>query len=297
MSEFNNSAFLKGEVRGVDLSDLGSRVDARCRVNVYTDKGFVNVQLNSPKSADTNYAVKLKDKLNEGDKIQVRGSLEEFFYNDEYRRNISPYVSTANGWGKNIQIFDKDHEFDNKVATARISGDVIEVEPFYEDDGEFRLELTILHFNTYNRDDRDTPLTRREVLINTMQNFGDYAKRTDREVDFDALKSLMEDLEVLADEQVQEIVNIYKSFKKQFSPLMFNINEYHLTARGEIAEEMQDIQILDNISCGVYVLNETIIDEFGFADGSYNELRVGKFKGINENVGNADGTEVDTGGW
>lgn len=297
MSEFNNSAFLKGEVRGVDLSDLGSRVNARCRVNVYTDKGFVNVQLNSSRNADTNYAVKLKDKLNEGDMIQVRGSLEEFFYNDEYRRNISPYVSNKNGWGQNIQIFDKTHEFDKKVATARLSGDVIEVEPYYEDDGEFRLELTLLHWNTYNRDDRDTPLTRREVLINTMQNFGDYAKENDREVNFDALKSLMEDLEVLADEQVQEIVRIYKSFKEQFNPLMFNIDEYHLTARGEIGEEMQDIQILDNITVGVYFINETKIDEFGFAEGSISELRVGKFRSVNENVGNADGTEVDTGGW
>ena len=117
-----------------------------------------------------------------------------------------------------------------------------------------------------------------------MQNFGDYAKDNGREENFDALKSLMEDLDALADEQVQEVVNIYKTFKKQFNPLMFNINEYHLTARGEIGEEMQDIQVLDNISCGVYIHNKTKIDEFGFADGSINELTVGKFKGINEKV-------------
>jgi hypothetical protein len=88
-------------------------------------------------------------------------------------------------------------------------------------------------------------------------------------------------------------VNIYREFVDVFNPLLFTINEYHVTAYGKVAEEMREVNVNDNISTGVYLINKVKVDEFGYSNGSTNELKVIVFKGINESFGSAK-TEVDT---
>lgn len=282
-SKFMNNAYVLGEVRDIELTELGSRKNARCRVNVYTNNGFINVQLNASRNADENYAEKLYDRVSKGDIIQVSGSLEEFYYNDTYRRNILPYVSNAKGWGNSIKIFagEEDKEF---KANARVSGDVIEKEDFVDDDTE-GTRFTILHYNLYNRETGNNDLTRKEVLMNSIKNYGDYAKDNDVDINFSKLTDLRDNLEGLEDTDIVEMVNIYKEFKEVFNPLMFNVGEYHITAKDRVAEEMQEVELYDNITVGVYIKNNTILDEFGFANGSENVLEVGKYRGINASLG------------
>lgn len=291
-SQFMNNAFVLGEVRDLDLGELGDRKNAKCRVNVYAgDMGFVNVQLNTSRNADENWAAKLYDTLNKQDVVQVSGSLEEFFYNDTYRRNISPYVSNKNGWGNSIKVLaDDDKEF---KANSRLAGDVIEREEFVDEDGTEGINFTILHYNLYNRDTGNEDLSRHQVLMNAINNFGDYAKKNDRNVDFAKLKNLKEDLDLVEEEDIPGIVNIYREFVDVFNPLLFTINEYHVTAYGKVAEEMREVNVNDNITMGVYIINKVVLDSFGFSSGSTNELKVIVFKGINESFGEA-ATEVDT---
>jgi len=291
-SQFMNNAFVLGEVRDLDLGELGDRKNAKCRVNVYAgDMGFVNVQLNTSRNADENWAAKLHDTLNKQDIVQVSGSLEEFFYNDTYRRNISPYVSNKNGWGNSIKVLaDDDKEF---KANSRLAGDVIEKEEFVDDDGTEGIKFTILHYNLYNRDTGNEDLARKEVLMDAINNFGDYAKKNDRDVDFAKLKNLKEDLDLVEEEDIPGIVNIYREFVDVFNPLLFTINEYHVTAYGKVAEEMREVNVNDNITMGVYIINRTVTDEFGFAKNNESSLKVIAYKGINESFGGAK-TEVDT---
>lgn len=285
-SKFMNNAYVLGEVRDKELNDVGSgeslRENNKVRLNVASENGFVNIQMRTPKKANTNFAEQLYDEVEEGEILEVSGSLEEFLYNDTYRRNVSPYVSTKNGYGNSVSVYPSDSEKEFK-ANARLAGDIIEKEEFVTEDNETGHKFTLLHFNMYRAD------TRKEVILNAINNFGDYAKDTGKDIDFNKLSDLRDSIELLDDEDLSEVVNIYKEFKEVFNPLMFNIDEYHITATGEIAEEMETVEIFDNITVGVYLINDVVIDEFGFANGSENKLEVGVFKGINESLG--DGLE------
>ena len=223
------------------------------------------------------------------------GTLEEFYYNDNYRRNVLPFVSNKNGWGDNIKIYAGDSDKETK-ANARVSGDVIAKEDFVDEEGVEGTEYTILHYNLYNRDTGDNDLTRKEVLENTINNYGEYAKSNDMDINFNKLSDLKDDIELLEDNDLTSIVNIYKEFKELFNPLLFNISEYTITAKGEQAEEMESVEVNDNITVGVYLVNNVVIDEFGFANGSENILEVGKFKGINESL-NSGVNEIDNADW
>jgi len=289
-SRFMNSAYVAGEVRDIELGDLGDRKNQRCRVNVHCDGNFVNIQLDNSRNAELNYAEKLFNSLRKGDKIEVRGSLDEFFWNEEYRRSIRPYVSNEKGYGSNIKVFDGEKELEEK-ATARLAGDIIDREVSYSNDGNLQLDFTMLVWNTYDREDSDNELTRKEVLVNAVQNFGDYAQDNDKKVDFSALKELKEHLEGLDENNVKGILNIYENFKDKFSPILFTIDEFHITAKDNIAEEMEEIDKFDNITVGIWVKNEITIDEFGFAQGSINMLEVGKLVGVNQSLQELEGEE------
>ena len=291
-SQFMNNAFVVGEVRDIELSELGQRKNARCRVNLYTNNGYVNVQLNSPKKAERNYAEDLMDSLDKGDIVQISGTLEEFFWNDEYRRNVSPYVSTKNGWGNSIKVLAPEQEVDKK-ANARLAGDIIEKEISYDDEGNMQIDFGLLYFSDYNPADRDNPLTREKVLLNAIENFGSYAKDNNKDIDFQKLTELKEEVELLEESDLKEIVTVYKEFVNVYNPLLFNISEFHITAKGKFAEEMEDVEEFDNITVGVYIKNNTVIDEFGLAEGSENLLEVGKFQGINESLAGG-GTELES---
>lgn len=292
-SKFMNNAFVIGEVRDIELTDLGDRKNARCRVNMYTDNGFINVQLNTSRNASENFAEKLYDKLSKGDIVQVRGSLEEFYYNDNYRRNILPYVSNKNGWNDNIKVFASNQDKELK-ATTRLAGDVIDKEDFVDDEGTEGIHFTLLSYNLYNRDTGEEDLTRKEVLEGAIKNFGDYAKKEGKDINFGKLADLRDNLGVLEDTDIKEIINVYKEFKEQFNPLMFNIDEFHITAKGRVAEEMQEVDLYDNITVGAYILNKTVIDDFGFANGSENILEIGKYRGINKSFNSDEGLkEID----
>ena len=286
-SKFMNNAYVAGEVRNVELADVGkgdnARKNSKCNINIHSNGSFVNVKLNTPRKADTNYAEKLYDSLAKGDKITVNGSLEEFFWNDEYRRNINPYCSTKAGYGDNIKILGNDQDLDEK-ATCRIAGDVFEKEEKYDDDSNLILEFGILYWNTWNPQGNND-LTRKEVLEKAMQNYSSYMSSNCRDFDKCKLKELITDLEDIDKDDLEGIVAIYKLFTDTFNPMLFNIDEYHITALDEFAEEMKEVELYDNITTGVRVNNQTVIDDFGFAKGSVNRLEVGRFVGINENLG------------
>ena len=298
-SKFMNNAYVLGEIRDKDLQSLGSgeneRENARIKVNIASQNGFVNMQMNNPKKADKNYCEKLYSKIEQGDIIEISGSLEEFEYNDTLRRNVSPYISAKRGYGDNVKVYDNNSDKDFK-ANARLAGDIINKEEFVTDEKETGYTFTLLYFSLYNVETGKNDLSRREVLLNSIKNFGDYAKKTGRDIDFNKLSDLKDDIELLEDNDLTSIVNIYKEFKELFNPLLFNISEYTITAKGEQAEEMESVEVNDNITVGVYLVNNVVIDEFGFANGSENILEVGKFKGINESLNNGV-NEIDNADW
>lgn len=295
-SKFMNNANIKGEVRDTELAEVGGRTNEKLKVNIHCNGSFINMQLRTPSRADTNYAEQLYDMLSRGDKIEINGSLEEYLWEKEYRRNVQPYCSTANGVGNNVKVYPSDTEI-KEMASARLAGDVIEKTPEYDEEGELILNFTLLYWNTYNPEDRDNPLSRKEVLKNAIQNYGSYQSKQGNEFNEEGLANLIKKLEDTEEFDLETIVKIYKKFDKEFNPFLFNISEYHITARDNIAEDMSTVDELDNISLGVYIKNETILDDFGFSDGTTNELQVGRFVGINQSFSALGEEEEDKIDW
>lgn len=277
MTEFLNFGFVSGEVADVELSDLGDRNNARCTVNVSSGDSFITVQLNSPRNADRNYAEQLFDELQRGDFIQVNGILEEYEYDGEYRRNIRPFVSNKNGYSNSIDIYADDRDREEK-ATARIAGDVTEIEEYYEDE-EQHMMYEVLVFDTYNPEG-DEELTRRQVVKGEIENYINYIQNRDdtTEQDVKLAKEHLQSLKNTDGDDVKGIVNVIKEFDDDFNPRMFNLNFYHLTATGEVIEEMEEVEEYDNVALGVYIRNEVQVDDFGYSDGTTNLLEIGKLK-------------------
>lgn len=277
MTEFLNFGFVSGEVADVELSDLGDRNNARCTVNVSSGDSFITVQLNSPRNADRNYAEQLFDELQRGDFIQVNGILEEYEYDGEYRRNIRPFVSNKNGYSNSINIYADDRDREEK-ATARIAGDVTEIEEYYEDE-EQHMMYEVLVFDTYNPEG-DEELTRRQVVKGEIENYINYIQNRDdtTEQDVKLAKEHLQSLKNTDGDDVKGIVNVIKEFDDDFNPRMFNLNFYHLTATGEVIEEMEEVEEYDNVALGVYIRNEVQVDDFGYSDGTTNLLEIGKLK-------------------
>lgn len=277
MTEFLNFGFVSGEVADVELSDLGDRNNARCTVNVSSGDSFITVQLNSPRNADRNYAEQFFDELQRGDFIQVNGILEEYEYDGEYRRNIRPFVSNKNGYSNSINIYADDRDREEK-ATARIAGDVTEIEEYYEDE-EQHMMYEVLVFDTYNPEG-DEELTRRQVVKGEIENYINYIQNRDdtTEQDVKLAKEHLQSLKNTDGDDVKGIVNVIKEFDDDFNPRMFNLNFYHLTATGEVIEEMEEVEEYDNVALGVYIRNEVQVDDFGYSDGTTNLLEIGKLK-------------------
>jgi len=277
MAEFLNFGFVSGEVADVELSNLGDRNNARCTVNVSSGDSFITVQLNSPRNADRNYAEQLFDELQRGDFIQVNGILEEYEYDGEYRRNIRPFVSNKNGYSNSIGIYADDRDREEK-ATARIAGDVTEIEEYYEDE-EQHMMYEVLVFDTYNPEG-DEELTRRQVVKGEIENYINYIQNRDdtTEQDVKLAKEHLQSLKNTDGDDVKGIVNVIKEFDDDFNPRMFNLNFYHLTATGEVIEEMEEVEEYDNVALGVYIRNEVQVDDFGYSDGTTNLLEIGKLK-------------------
>lgn len=277
MTEFLNFGFVSGEVADVELSNLGDRNNARCTVNVSSGDSFITVQLNSPRNADRNYAEQLFDELQRGDFIQVNGILEEYEYDGEYRRNIRPFVSNKNGYSNSINIYADDRDREEK-ATARIAGDVTEIEEYYEDE-EQHMMYEVLVFDTYNPEG-DEELTRRQVVKGEIENYINYIQNRDdtTEQDVKLAKEHLQSLKNTDGDDVKGIVNVIKEFDDDFNPRMFNLNFYHLTATGEVIEEMEEVEEYDNVALGVYIRNEVQVDDFGYSDGTTNLLEIGKLK-------------------
>lgn len=282
-SRFMQNAYVEGEVRKAELGDVGGRKNEQLRIDTYVDGNFINVKMNNPSKADKNYAEDLYDKLSKGDKITVNGTLDEYFYNDEFRRNVQPYISAKKGYGNNVSVYPAEKEIEEK-ATARIGGDVIDLEEGYSEDGEERwIKFKILYFSDWNP--QGDELDRVDILRNTIQNYIDYNKNNDKDVEFGKLDKLLEMLEDTLPTDLETIVDVYDKFNSKFNPMMFNIAEYNIVAKDEFAEEMEDVVLYDNITTGVRIKNQTIIDDFGFQSGTTNELEVGKFLGVNASLG------------
>ena len=272
--KYQNFAYVKGEVRSLELGDQGDRKNVKVRVNLHVDGNFIDVQFTTPRKADTNWAEKLHNRLVKGDKIEVKGNLDEFFYNDEYRRSIRPFVSTKNGYSNCITIHSNETELE-ETATAKLSGDILQIEDDMSS-GEQQKHVKMLVFSTFNPgEDRDKTI--KEVLVDELSNFAEYKKdNPDKEVDLKEVEDAISRVAGIEEDDIKELLKAYKIVKKKWNPLFWNINEFNLTAQGDQLLDVEELDEYDNVLFGCHIRNEVRIDEFGISDGSISMLEIGR---------------------
>lgn len=279
-SVFRNVATLVGQVVDKEYrDDIGSGLG---KMNI--DAGGNRVYVNIWNTKDNNVAEPFLNKYQEGDYIQVQGELEEQFYNNEYRRNIRAWVSNRDG----VMRVQKASEDNKGKAVASLAGDVMDIDLRFRDD-VVGMDLTepipvtdvrIAFFNTYNSDDRNTPLTRAEVLINEIKRYGDYAKLNEIPANFDNLTKWISTLE--EDDSVKTVLDILSKFLNT-SARMYNIKTYNCVAYKDVAEKLaEELLVGDNVTVGLFINNRLVEDEFGTIGDIVNELEIGKLNNVNE---------------
>ncbi|MFW6016219.1 MAG: hypothetical protein ACOCRK_07245 [bacterium] len=276
---FGNFATVVGRVNSKQMKDFGSGL-GKLSLNVNDGKAFVDLW--NPK--DTNVVESFFHEINEGEKIQLRGEIQESYYNENYNRRLRPFIPKT-GVEYSVKSDDVEEKFN-----AALSGDVVKMEMKYDEDGAPSMELIFVILNLYNPNTKENDLTRQEVLIRELENYKDYVSNRD---DMPGREEIVEKLinKTKSDDSRENIYKVLMKFYDRFNPRMWNINILHLTAFDDIAQEIADkVDEYDNCQFGVSVYNMRDEDEFGFINGIINKVEIKK---INQVVKQEESLEED----
>jgi hypothetical protein len=231
------------------------------------------------------------DTVEEEQQYFVMGKLTENEYDGNINRNIEAFVNKS---GEVVNF--NESEDSKQKAVSSISGDIKkrnlrfkEDIPGVEKKGEPipLLELKILIFNTYNRDNKDEPLSRDEVLKNELLRNKEYAEENEVEYDVKKLKKLY--ISLKEDDSYTNVLNVYDKMKEM--PIrIYNVDELNLTSYGELADKIsEEVKEGMNITCACYIKNQfktMDYDEFGTPNENsddntetINRIEIAKFDG------------------
>lgn len=288
--KFTNIANIIGKVKDKSWNEWvgdGKKL-GNLTMNVGDDRIYVDMF--NPNSANRNVVQEFFNDVRKGETVKIRGNMEERQTDDGYRRAISPFISATKGVVSYTKL--SDDTTTEPKATLALDVDVLENELKYNNLDRFSgkdtaiTELTVAYFNLYNPDGDEEP-TRKEILNRQLQNFYEYNKENDTDVDLEMVENMGKELDEL--ETVPEVLRLLKRFYDEYEPRMFNIDILHLVSYSvvdegdDLAETLaEDIGVTDNVRLGCIISNKIMEDEFGFVDGNVNEIEVKKFKGINE---------------
>ena len=245
-SKFNNAVTVIGKPTNKEIKDFGSGLG-----EVYVRAGQDSVKFQkwnddyNPTAGED-----LVNGLEVGKKYQIQGNMSEREFDGSIFREVKPW--------NNIKEVGEDVD---EKAVIGLSGDVYKLNMSYpqevlgfEYEGEAvpKFDFKLLLFNNYNKDTKENDLTRQQVLINTIEYYGDKCKKDGIDANFDQLTKWLETLE---DGGVAEVYDIYEKLKKT-SCKLYKMSEITLTALGDIGQEMADnVVVGDNITLGAFIEN------------------------------------------
>lgn len=308
-SRYANFGQVTGRIDSLSLKDVGDRAEALGKMVVRSGENRIHVDFWNPRNADVNYISQFFSQLQEGEYITVGGEVVEESWNDNLIRKIRAYVSKSKGittctvYGDTLDKKQK--------AVLRAEGDIMEIEASYNENGEPSVDIELGVFNLYNPETKKEDLSPAKAVYHEIKGYLDYLERNNDSVAYEnELKNMMKNLQENPTKQnAIKMANRYRQYRDQ----MYNLSVLTVTAHGEVAEEIiEEVSKGDNISVGCYIYNKADSDEFGFSEGSISELRIKKYKGVNEkleqdmsgvNAGDSldtpfdEGFEDDLGGW
>ena len=242
------------------------------------------IDIHNSRKATTNQVVKFFKEIEKGQKIQIRGRLDENEYDGKLNRRVKVFA------GKNPIEYNLLSQDDEEKYVAKIAGNVFQIpELRYEPSLErFSgnnipvLEFPVAIFNLYNRETQENDLTVEEVILNEMKNNLEYGVDNDI-YDKDEQEKIKKIIKKTEDNDIETQYKCLNKFMQLFNPNFFNITILNLTAYKDVAEDLSEgIEMLDNIDMGVRVNNFQDLDEFGTTVGYVNEIEVVKVYDINK---------------
>ena len=290
---YRNEAQVVGLINNAEFDADRGRSGAG-RVGIRADESMVYVQMWERTDDDDN-SLRIVENfikgLTEGRYIDAAGELNEWESEGEYRRQIvNRMVSKKKEKVYNMDVLDT--EDTNELAIVTLAGDVLEsdcnltseVQGKKVNEETPRLDLTLVTFNFYNPKTDEEDLTPREVLINEINRSINYLEENNKSTSlFEKMKGKLEN-----DKSDQAFYDVLKQFVKNGQS--YNINTFHLTAYGDLAENIDDeVNTGDNITVGCDILNTQVRNKYNIAKGTLNEIEIGYYAGINEKSGVSEG--------
>jgi len=269
-AKYKNFAQVIGRVVSFELKDVGENKQNLGKLTLSADGNLVNVNFWKPNWADNNPIPRIFTRIKEGQTIRVNGSLEENEYEDNIYHQISAYVGADGISSRNFQIYREDEEVEEK-ATILLDVDIIGMEASYDDNGSPTLECEVATFNKYNKETKEEDLSIADVVLDIIKY---YVENQDDEVK--EARKIAKDLS--ANKNKPDAIEAFKKFDREFDYNSFKVNKLHVTAHDEVAENMlNNTEAGDNVRLGCDYYNQAQTDRYGHAEGSINEVRVGKF--------------------
>lgn len=258
--------------------------------------GFTNIW--NLKNVDRNKVLEFYDQIEEGERIQIQGSLEEDYYQNEYRRRLNAQVYRRTG--VNFNKTNKEPKF-----VAMLRGNIIDRELRYEDIERFdgdniaKMEIKLAIYNFYNRETKKEDLTKNEVLINELNKEKNDLEDNNNEdaKAYKTIKKLIKKAE--ENDGIENHTKVLNKFYELFNPRMYNIDILNLVAYKDMAEELRNqTDKYDNAKLAVQVNNYQEKDEFEVTIGFVNEVEIKKIYEVNKRKeSNSDDNEFLDGDW
>lgn len=214
--------------------------------------------------------------VSDGEKYMIRGELSERLWEGNYQRQVVNRMISA----EKIYNFDKVSEMSKELATAKLTGDIreLELELTNEVRGEtveektpkVTLELGI--FSQYNpKEGKDDPnMTRQQVLINEING---YINSKNGEVD-GKIRKIKEKVEDTTN--TQKLHMLADRYAEAKGGGLFNLTTLHLVAYGDTAEKIgEDFNEGDNVTFGCDINTKVIVNEYDIVEGNLNEVEIG----------------------
>lgn len=293
--QYGNFATVIGRVQDKSIQEVnGKPILGKLTLNV-GDSNQAYVDLWNPKRAETNHVESFFNEIDQGERIQLSGELEEQYYDGKYQRRVRAFVSTNKGvkyWNTNK---------DEKYVVA-LMGDVMDYDLRYENMERFDEDniavgsVKLATFNFYNPETGEEDKEVIDVIKESMEYHKEKMLNKD-EMNDQAVKSLNSGIQKLEGADRKTAFKVLNKFHKDFKPRLNNITILHLVSYGELAEELTgQIDELAHVELGVQVNNYQEVDEYGFTNGYVNEAEIKKIREV-QFVDDVPFDSNDNSGW
>lgn len=230
----------------------------------------------------------------EGEKYMIKGELTERLWEGEYQRQVVNRMISA----EKIYNFDKVSEVSKELATAKLTGDIINMdieltdqvrgETVDEKTPKVTIELGIMSQFNRKKGENDPSMTRQQVLLAEVLG---YINAKNGEVN-DKIRQIKNKIEETTD--TKKLYMLADKYQKAKGGSLFNLTKLHIVAYGDKAEKIgEDFNEYDNVTFGCDINTKVLVNEYDIVEGNLNEVEIGF---IGQRHEKADIDELGAGG-